>query len=69
VQSIWVYQTNGNSLAKVFLLARLVTEYAPQLEAYGTSLGQVFPGCRIRAFIFSTALAAIKEVAIFQPAR
>jgi ATP-dependent exoDNAse (exonuclease V) beta subunit len=72
-KEVWVVDWKTNRIGReelpATLLARLVTEYAPQLEAYGTSLGQVFPGCRIRAFIFSTALAAITEVAIFQPAR
>ena len=73
LKEVWVVDWKTNRRAaeesQSALLSRLVAEYAPQLRAYGTSLRQVFPGCRVRAFVFSTALAAMAEVALADPAR
>ena len=55
---IWVldWKTNRrrNGETDEALLERLVTEYAPQLSAYGECLAGFFPGCRVRRLVFSS---------------
>jgi ATP-dependent exoDNAse (exonuclease V) beta subunit len=65
-EAVWVvdWKTNrrrpGESDAA--LLARLVAEYAPQLQTYGNCLEPFFPGCAVRRLVFSTAAGRWAEV-------
>jgi ATP-dependent helicase/nuclease subunit A len=43
-------------------LARLRDEYAPQLKAYGSSVGILFKDCAVRLWVYSTAAGAWTEV-------
>jgi ATP-dependent exoDNAse (exonuclease V) beta subunit len=43
------------------LLERLGAEYEPQLQAYGTSLSQFFPGAAPRLLVYSTVAGAWRE--------
>lgn len=65
-REVWVvdWKTNrrAHSETETGMLSRLEAEYAPQLNAYATSLRQIFPECRVRAFVFSTALAQTIEI-------
>lgn len=44
------------------LLARLVAEYAPQLQTYGNCLQPFFADCTVRQLVFSTAAGEWAEV-------
>ncbi len=44
------------------LLTRLVSEYTPQLRAYGVSLAEFFPDSQVRCLIYSTAVGHWIEV-------
>lgn len=73
LKEVWVvdWKTNRRAIEEgsSAFMSRLVAEYAPQLRAYGTSLQRVFPGCRVRAFVFSTAFARAAEVSLEAPVR
>ena len=63
---VWVldWKTNRrrNAEGDAELLGRLREEYAPQLDAYATSLRQAFPGARVRAWLYATAAGARIEI-------
>lgn len=65
-QAVWVvdWKTNRRRVGEgdVELLARLVAEYAPQLQTYGNCLEPFFPGCAVRQLVFSTAAGVWAEV-------
>uniref|UniRef100_UPI00404B7359 UvrD-helicase domain-containing protein n=1 Tax=Cephaloticoccus sp. TaxID=1985742 RepID=UPI00404B7359 len=43
-------------------LQRLIEEYSPQLNAYGRCLQALFPGCRVRKWIYASASGIWGEV-------
>ena len=63
---LWVidWKTNrrraGESDADV--LARVATEYEPQLQAYGQSLNAVFPSAKVRLWIYATGVGDWLEI-------
>jgi len=64
--AVWVvdWKTNRRRMGESdeALLARLVAEYAPQLQTYGKCLEPFFPGCAVRQLVFSTAAGLWAEV-------
>ncbi len=64
---VWIvdWKTNQRRAgeADAALLARLVGEYRPQLQAYGRSAAGLFPGCRVRLSIYSTVAGSLADVA------
>lgn len=65
-REVWVVDWKTNRRRKnegdAELIARLCEEYAPQLEAYATSLRAAFPGARVRAWLYATAAAVGGEI-------
>jgi ATP-dependent exoDNAse (exonuclease V) beta subunit len=65
-EEVWIidWKTNRRRTAESEqeLLARLTDEYRAQLEAYRTSLSAFFPGQRLRAWIYSSAIGTWTEL-------
>jgi ATP-dependent exoDNAse (exonuclease V) beta subunit len=45
-------------------LARLATDYAPQLRAYGRSLAAMFPACHVRRLVYATGIGEWIEIPV-----
>lgn len=63
---VWVldWKTNRRRTgepAETFL-ARLATDYAPQLRAYGRSLAAMFPACHVRRLVYATGIGEWIEI-------
>ncbi len=58
----WKTNRRRRDEADEALLERLRAEYAPQLQAYAASLRGAFPGARVRAWVYGTAVARRIEI-------
>jgi ATP-dependent exoDNAse (exonuclease V) beta subunit len=67
-REIWVldWKTNRRRVGESdeALLSRLSREYTPQLAAYGSSVGEFFPGCAVRLLVYSTAVGGWVETVV-----
>jgi ATP-dependent helicase/nuclease subunit A len=63
---LWIvdWKTNARRTGETddVLLSRLVAEYTPQLAAYADCAGGFFPGAKVKAWVYSTAAGAWREV-------